>query len=204
MRRSGSAPASQPALGGLGEASPSDRLFFAVFPDAAAAARIAGLAASLRATHGLHGRPVREDRLHVTLFHLGDYRGLPPGLVDEAMQAAGKVRVPPFEAVFDGASSFAARARNRPFVLRGGDAGTAGIERLHAALGERLGATRLARWARPAFVPHVTLLYDDRAVDPQAIEPVAWTVREFVLVHSLVGRTEHRVLARWPLGAEGA
>ncbi|HVI59959.1 MAG TPA: 2'-5' RNA ligase family protein [Luteimonas sp.] len=199
MHRRGSASPSQPTLGGLAEASPSDRLFFAVFPDAAAAARIAALAASLRAAHGLHGRPVRADRLHVTLFHLGDYHGLPMDLVDEATQAAGKVAMSPFETGFDSASSFAGRPRNRPFVLRGDEAGTAGIAGLHAALGERLKATRLAQWARPGFVPHVTLLYDERTVESQPIEPVAWTVREFVLVHSLIGRTEHRPLARWPL-----
>ncbi len=201
MSRRGAPSPSQPTLGGLAEPSPSDRLFFAVFPDPAAAARIAALATSLCAAHGLHGRPVREDRLHVTLFHLGDYHGLPTDLVDEAKQAAARVAMPPFEATFDSASSFAGRPRNRPFVLRGGEAGVAGIVALHAALGERLKATRLAQWAKPGFAPHVTLLYDDRAVDPQPVEPVAWIAREFILVHSLVGRTEHRILDRWPLQA---
>jgi 2'-5' RNA ligase len=28
---------------------------------------------------------------------------------------------------------------------------------------------------------------------------IAWRVREFVLVHSLLGRTVHLPLARWPL-----
>jgi 2'-5' RNA ligase len=37
-------------------------------------------------------------------------------------------------------------------------------------------------------------------VPEQKIEPVEWTVREIVLVHSLLGRTEHRPLARWTLG----
>jgi RNA 2',3'-cyclic 3'-phosphodiesterase len=31
------------------------------------------------------------------------------------------------------------------------------------------------------------------------VEPIEWTVTEFVLVHSLLGRTTHRVLARFPL-----
>lgn len=60
-------------------------------------------------------------------------------------------------------------------------------------------ATGLGRWVERNFTPHVTLLYDDRSVAPQAIEPIAWTVREFVLVHSLLGRTEHRILGRWSL-----
>jgi len=37
--------------------------------------------------------------------------------------------------------------------------------------------------------------------DCQPVEPFEWTVREFVLIHSLLGRTEYRVLGRWPLAA---
>jgi 2'-5' RNA ligase len=33
----------------------------------------------------------------------------------------------------------------------------------------------------------------------RAIEPITWTVNEFVLVRSLVGQGRHEVLARWPL-----
>jgi 2'-5' RNA ligase len=36
-------------------------------------------------------------------------------------------------------------------------------------------------------------------VPEQAIEPIEWTVREIVLVHSLLGRTTHRHVARLPL-----
>ena len=43
------------------------------------------------------------------------------------------------------------------------------------------------------------MLYDDRLVAWQAVEPVRWTVREFVLMHSLLGQHRHVPLARWPL-----
>jgi hypothetical protein len=33
----------------------------------------------------------------------------------------------------------------------------------------------------------------------QFVETVGWSVREFVLVHSLLGQTRHVLLARWPL-----
>jgi 2'-5' RNA ligase len=49
------------------------------------------------------------------------------------------------------------------------------------------------------FTPHVTLLYDDRMVPEQAVEPISWRVREFVLTHSLLGKTQHVELGRWPL-----
>jgi 2'-5' RNA ligase len=133
----------------------------------------------------------------VTLHHLGNHVGLPPDIVRAAETAAAHVAMPPFGVAFDHACSFSGRARNLPLVLR---AGTGALEALHAVIGERMAAAGLARWVKPGFVPHVTLLYDDRGIAPQAIEPIAWTVHEFVLVHSLLGRgTEHRVLGRWPL-----
>ena len=50
------------------------------------------------------------------------------------------------------------------------------------------------------FVPHVTLLRDKRHLLPSMpVEPIEWKVTEFVLVHSLLGETTHRVLARFPL-----
>jgi 2'-5' RNA ligase len=45
----------------------------------------------------------------------------------------------------------------------------------------------------------MTLLYDPRTIDPRAIDPVRWTLTEFVLVDSLRGETKHVQLARWPL-----
>ena len=56
-------------------------------------------------------------------------------------------------------------------------------------------------WPRKAAItPHVTMLYDERAVEDHAIEPVRWTVRDFVLVHSLRGQGQYNILGRWPLG----
>lgn len=192
------AEAGQMALGGFEPAQPTDRLFFAVFPDAAAAARIADVAQILRSQHGLHGKPLRADRFHVTLHHLGDYAGLPEEVVAKAGEAAARVGISTFEASFDSASSFSRQPRNRPLVLRG-DAGVVSLHGLQSVLGTNMGAVGLGRLVERTFTPHVTLLYDDRAVETQAIDPIAWTVREIVLVHSLLGKTEHRMLGRWPL-----
>ena len=76
---------------------PTDRLFFAIFPDATAAARIAQLAQHLRDEHGLKGRPLATERFHITLHHLGDYVGLPQSVVAAAGDAAVAVAMPPFE-----------------------------------------------------------------------------------------------------------
>ena len=188
----------QMGFGGFEPPQPTDRLFFAVFPDTAAAGHIAGIAQALRNQHGLRGKPLHTDRFHVTLHHLGDYVGVPDDLVVKAERAAMRVDLPAFEAAFDSASSFSRQPRNRPFVLRG-DAGVASLHELQSALGKAMAACGMGRLVEHKFTPHVTLLYDDRAIEPQPIDPVVWIVREFVLVRSLLGKTEHRILGRWPL-----
>ncbi|HKD21396.1 MAG TPA: hypothetical protein VKB71_05260, partial [Rhizomicrobium sp.] len=50
------------------------------------------------------------------------------------------------------------------------------------------------------FQPHITLARDETRVKPEAVSPpISWTVREIVLVHSLLGKTTHIHLGRWPL-----
>lgn len=53
----------------------------------------------------------------------------------------------------------------------------------------------------PQYTPHISLLYDDQCMAEQAVETIGWTVREFVLVHSLLGQGQHVPLAHWPLQA---
>jgi RNA 2',3'-cyclic 3'-phosphodiesterase len=50
-----------------------------------------------------------------------------------------------------------------------------------------------------AFTPHLTLLYDARHIDERPIRPIGWTVSEFVLVLSLIGKTKHVPIQRWQL-----
>ncbi len=68
----------------------------------------------------------------------------------------------------------------------------------HRALGGAMTRAGLGR-VTPHCTPHMTLLYDRRLVDEHQIEALGWTVTDFVLVHSLVGRGKHIHLARWPL-----
>ncbi|HET9835294.1 MAG TPA: 2'-5' RNA ligase family protein [Rhodanobacteraceae bacterium] len=192
----------QISLAGFSAQRPGDRVFFAVHPDAQAAQRIVALAHSVRAAHGLRGNPLREDRVHVTLHHLGDHAGLPESLIATATEAAARMAAQPFEVSFDWVASIPGRARKRPCVLRSGDGNSnAALFALQHALGEELRVSGLARYVERRFTPHVTLLYDERPVAPQAVPPIGWTVRELVLVHSLIGRSEHRVLGRWGLSA---
>jgi 2'-5' RNA ligase len=172
---------------------PTDRLFLAVVPDAETADRIAQIARHLRISHGLSGRPLHPEHLHVTLCHIETGIGFTPGVVDSVKACATAVAMPSFRVCFDRAESF----KNGALVLRGDD-GTIGLDVLQQRLSDALdGEPHRAR----SYTPHVTLLRDNHRVPEQRIEPIEWTVREVVLVHSLLGRTTHRHVARWPLTA---
>jgi RNA 2',3'-cyclic 3'-phosphodiesterase len=178
-------------------ARPTDRLFLAIFANEAGE-RIHRCALQLCAQHDLKGRPLTADRLHVTLFHLGDYFGeAPPEIVAAAVRAGDAVKASPFAVSFDRAVSFR-RQRKAPLVLRGsGD--NAPLMAFHRDVGAAMMQAGLGQWINPRFTPHVTLLYDDRNVAEQPVEPVIWTVGEFVLIRSLLGQTRHIALGRWPL-----
>ena len=177
----------------------TDRLFTALMPDPDTAARITQIAQQLRTDHALRGRLVATERLHVTLNHLGDFPAFPAELADRAIKAMAAL--PPmaaFDVAFDRAMSFTnRRASNLPFVLRA----SSGVEAM-TTLAKALETAMIKAGAmqkRATFTPHVTLLYDDRSVAETPVEPVRWTAREFVLMHSLLGQTKHVALARFSL-----
>ncbi len=171
------------------------RVFLAVIPDARAAAKIHRLAGILKRAHGFAAQPIEPDRLHATLFFLGALSARAVRIVSEA---AREVPTPPFEVSFDRTISFRRKSGGHesgghPFVLAGGD----GLNRLKSfqqRLGVALTTKGLRRLAGKDFTPHVTLMYGERCVDEYPIEPVCWTVSEFLLIHSLAGHTR---LARW-------
>ena len=177
--------------------SQKERIFLAVLPDAGAAVRIAVLAEELKAKHGLTANLILPEHLHVTLFHLGDWVAFPDEVVRLAKEAASQVAVPPFDVAFARAESFRNRTGIYPFVLT---SDLAPWRALHTALAASLKRAGLAAATQGDFQPHVTLSYDKTRVKPHAIAPVAWTVRDFVLIHSRLGKTEHIHLDRWALG----
>jgi 2'-5' RNA ligase len=170
---------------------PTDRLFLAVLPDPETATRIAETARHLRISHGLVGKPLRSEHFHVTLCGIEEGAGLSAARIQSVKERVARVVMPSFRVGFDRAESF----RNGALVLRGDD-GIIGLEILQQRLSDALdGQPRKAR----RFTPHVTLLRDGYLVPEQRIEPIEWTVREVVLVHSLIGRTTHRHIVRWSL-----
>lgn len=181
-----------------GSACPSDGLFFAVFPELSAAMNMAEMAWRLSREHRLTGKPRLAERLHVSLYHLGDYAEVPRGVVGAAHAAAADVVMPSFAVAFDRVASFNGGFRKRALVLLGSH-GMIALLALRQRLGSALQKAGLWRRVKPRYEPHVTLLYDDRGIVEQTVEAVGWTVNEFVLVHSRHGQTCYDRLGWWPL-----
>jgi 2'-5' RNA ligase len=158
--------------------------------------RIHAYAEECKRRQGFEAALILPQHLHVTLFHLGDWAAFPEEIVRLAKDAAAQVAVPPFEAAFARAESFRNSTGVFPFVLTGD---LAPWRPMHDALGAALKRVGLGGATQGEFKPHVTLTYDRVRVKPSSIEPIAWHVREFVLVHSLLGKTTHNHLGRWPL-----
>ncbi len=183
-----------PSFGGLFDSLPQHRLFIGIWPDADAVESLARLMARLRRDGLMPGRPVDPDRLHLTLHHLGDFADqMPPSLMPSARTAAATIRLPPFEVVFDRIGGTKGQ-----FLLRASDELTA-LRDFRQALTAALIRAGLRRWIDQAFTPHITLSYDLSDTPEILVEPIAWTVREFVLVQSLLGKHRHIRQGSWPI-----
>ncbi len=197
-------PQDSDLFGEIPSTKPTDRLFFALFPSEEAISQIVKISQQLRDEHALTGKSLSNDRLHVTLHHVGDYAGgLPNGLVEAARQVAAKVVMTAFDVIFDRAMSFAGSPKNKPFVLRGNERNDGGLAALMAFQKTMYLAMCRAGLQGPRanakFAPHVTLMYEDKTVADQAVAPISWLAHDFVLVHSLLGQTRHIHLGRWPV-----
>lgn len=179
--------------------SQSVNLFFALKPDADAAAKAFDFACRQRARHGLAGRPLAADRLHITLLSVGMGPGPPPGAVMTAASKVGDtVRRAAFEVSLNRVASFARPGGHRPCVLLGDD-GVIDVMMLQRSLAGAMLKYQTDFRKPRRFTPHMTVLYDDLQVDEAAVAPIAWMAREFLLVESWVGLTKHIVRGRWPL-----
>ena len=165
------------------------RLFFALKPDAEAVAEIA----AVRDGVGVARSHVLDHRLHLTLFALDLPMTPPPGLVADMEAAAARLTGPALRIVLQEVVS-----NGHVTCLRPGDhmpVLKAFQQKLALSLAE--GGIWPNRGFR--FDPHVTLAYGQDETFRRPVWPISWRAREFVLVHSLVGLTEHVPLGSWPL-----
>lgn len=173
-------------------------VFFATRPDAAAVARVVRLAQDLCRSLGLKAKPLAANHLHVSLCAVGDFVGaLPPAITSKAKEVAATVAMAPFKVEFGYVASFGGREGNWPLVLAG-DEGLAGLVIFQQSLSLSMMKAGVKPPRQRKYVPHLTLMYTDR-IEKRAIEPISWIANDFVLIDSLVGKTQHVLLGQWPL-----
>ena len=170
----------------------TQKVFFALWPDARVRAEFAQAA---RRMHGVwHGRPIRDDSIHLTLAFVGE--------VD--VEYIPRLLAPPAE-VFT--SAFLLTLDDWGCWARNG-IGWAAPSRIPDPLHDL--AANLEGWLRGAgfelehrpFTPHVTLVRKAQCAPlPDSMAPIEWQVEEFALIHSrpAPGGVRYETLRAWPL-----
>lgn len=173
------------------------RLFFAILVGSAIAGRLARKAIALNREFGLQGWLVPENHIHISLVGLGDHEEYPQELVETACHIGSMIVAKPFEVSFDRLSAFGGGA----LVLRGND-GNPSLQKFWRDLTAVISDSPLKPFLTRSMEPHVTLLRDEVGVPrvrERSIDPVGWTVRDFVLIHSLIGKSAYKQPGRWRL-----
>ena len=167
------------------------RLFFALKPTDEAVAAIA----AERGRIGVADSHVTDDRLQLTLWALDLAMTPTPGTIARLAEAAAKIRGPALRIMFqevasDGKVTMLMPGEPMP-VLK------AFPQRLALAIAD------VGLWPNRGFrfEPHLALAcrQEGETSRRQTRVPIGWRSREFVLIHSLVGLTEHVELGRWSL-----
>ncbi len=170
----------------------SQRLFFALWPDADTRSRLAALIDDRLASTG--GRRVPEENLHITLAFLGDVDTQRQRCVERVAAALNGSR---FTLSFNRLGHW-----RRPKVLWAGACQCpAALQVLNESLQQGLRECGFQPDERP-FAPHLTLMRKVRKrPNLPTIDAVEWTVTGFCLVVSrfVPGGVEYDVIKSWPL-----
>ncbi len=156
-------------------ASDLARVFFALWPDEPVRAQLDRIAGILHRLRG--GRRARSETIHLTLLFVGN---VPRTTLPALQAAAAEIRLPAFELVLDQAECW---RHNRIACVTTSQSPAALIELVTGLEGtlDRLGIP----FDRRPYKPHVTLVRNaDCRPDPHPFQPIAWPVRDFVLVQS--------------------
>jgi len=169
--------------------SAAHNLFFAIRPPEQKIREIMDLIPALK----LGGTPLRPDRLHISLLALVWNDDVPDALIEEARDVAGAVPMEPMRVIFDRVVGGANSALLRP---------SEPLEALRM-FRERLGFALINAGVDfqldGRFNPHVTLLYGGEPMPEIPVDPITWTIQEFVLIDSHIGLTHHETVGRWRL-----
>ncbi len=184
----------RPAAGGE-----TARVFFALWPDAAAAAHMHAIAEQWHDSLG--GRVTREDTLHATLVFIGE---IETARLPVLLALASGIELPGFELALDRRDCW----RHNRIAHLGASRMPEALSNLQSELAARVRAAGFEIEKRP-FSPHITLIRKadcknsatESVTNKNPAQPVAWTVRDFVLVKSSLSANASRYeqIGRWPL-----
>lgn len=175
-----------------GEEQPTLRLFFALWPEEGIQARFEQAAQKLHRVCG--GKRSRRENIHLTLTFLGD---VPAERVETLRAVAVQAIVPAFDLNFDRLGWW---RRNQITWAAPSDPPSPLFD-LVSALKAGLAAAGFKAEDRP-YLPHLTLLRRAHCRETHfELEPIAWPVREFVLVSSLLSEngSVYEIIGRWKL-----
>ena len=168
------------------------RLFFALWPDAAVQAALAN--AALEAARECGGRATAADKIHLTLFFVGDLeRSRIAPLLTCAQAVAGRA----FELDLDTLGYW----RHNRIVWGGATRCPPELPALAASITRNLAGQGLREEDRP-YVPHATLVRNARRTPAAtSLACPTWSAREFVLVGSVRagGASRYEIIGCWPL-----
>lgn len=173
--------------------------FFALSPSTEVRQRIASVADELRLAKNLNGSWIASERYHLTLHHLGQFPEVRSDLVSRAITAANKIQAQKFDVTLDQFMSFDSKTGKYPCVLTS-ETDSIELKNFWQLLKNNLFAVKLGQNVGTRFKPHATLLYSRQPIiESNLAAPICWPVTDFVLIESLVGKSEHIELGRWPL-----
>jgi RNA 2',3'-cyclic 3'-phosphodiesterase len=169
------------------------RLFFALKPSVTVARQTDHLSEQL----GGGERRIRLDHQHMTLAVTADYVEYPYAVIKALLRAGTSVRGEPFDVrldklCFSNRSAALRPSRSVPLLNE--------LQRAIADAMWRAGVALRPGWS---FSPHQTLFYREGPPSQQSIDGFLWSLDQFVLVCSHVGRTRHDILGTWTLKGDG-
>ena len=170
----------------------TQRLFFALWPDAATSNALATLAQQVAVESG--GHPTAPGNVHLTLAFLGDQ---PRRIARELSAAAARISAPSFDLVLDSVDCW----RKNAIAWAGVQSVPPPLMELQQKIARSLLVSGLEAEERP-FAVHVSLARRITvAVRHPLAPPLVWHVTAFALVVSEpdVAGARYRVLSSWPL-----
>ena len=169
------------------------RLFFALKPSPIIARQTDHFAETL----GGGERRIRPEHQHVTLAVTADYVEYPYAVIKALLRAGTTVEAEPFDMRLDRLSF-----SNRSAALRPSRSLPL-LNQLQKSIIDAMRGAGVALRPGWTFSPHQTLFYRDGPPAQQSIDGFLWSLDQFVLVCSHVGRTRHDILGTWTLNGDG-